>query len=84
MGPGWQHSTYSWGFSTMGIVFNMDINQDALVAQSVKPPTSFGSGHDLTVREFEPCIGLSAVSTEPVLDPLSHPSPTLSLFLSLK
>ena len=31
----------------------------------------FGSGHDLTVHEFEPLIGLSAVSMELASDPLS-------------
>ena len=42
------------------------------VAQSVKRPAlGFGSAHDLTVCEFEPCIGLSAVSAEPTSDPLS-------------
>ena len=25
----------------------------------------FGSGHDLMVREFEPCVGLRADSSEP-------------------
>ena len=39
----------------------------------------FDSGHDLTVHEFEPRVGLSAVGTEPALDPLSPP---LSLSLS--
>ena len=47
--------------------------------------SDFGSGHDLTVLEFEPRVRLSAVSTEPSLDPLS---PSLSapppLALSLK
>ena len=32
-------------------------------------------GHDLTVHEFEPLTGLSAVSAEPASDPLS---PSLS------
>ena len=41
----------------------------AWVAQSVECPTS--SGHDLTIREFGPGIGLTAVSAEPALDPLS-------------
>ena len=41
------------------------------VAQLVKHFTlDFGSGHDLTVREFKPCMGHAAVSTEPTLDPL--------------
>ena len=35
----------------------------------------FGSGHDLTVREFKPHIGLVAVSSELASDPLS---PSLS------
>ena len=39
---------------------------DARVAQSVKCLTlDFGSGHDLTVCEFEPCIGLCVDSLEP-------------------
>ena len=54
------------------------------VAQLVKRPTS--SGHDLTVRGFKPYIGLSAVSADPALDPLS-PSlaapPLLACTLSL-
>ena len=33
---------------------------------SVGQASDFGSGHDLTVCEFKPCIRLSAVSTEPV------------------
>ena len=33
--------------------------------------SDFGSGHDLIVREFKPRIGLSAVTTESSLDPLS-------------
>ena len=60
------------------------------VAQSVKRPTlDFGSGHDLTVCEFKPRIGLCTHSEEPALDPLSPslcPSPAcilLSLSLSL-
>ena len=38
---------------------------------SVSLASNFSSGHDLTVHEFEPCIGLAAVSTEPASDPLS-------------
>ena len=62
----------------------------AQVAQLVKLPTlDFGSGHDLTVHEFEPRIGLCADSVETAWDSLSphclYPSParTLSLSLSL-
>ena len=61
-------------------------------AQSVKRPAlGFSSGHDLMAREFKPCLGLCAVSTEPAWDPLSLslslPLPHLrthSLSLSLK
>ena len=58
---------------------------DAWVAQSVKHPTlGVGSGHDLMVHEFEPCIGLPAVRAEPTSNPL-FPSlsalPPLSLSL---
>ena len=59
---------------------------------SVGRASSFGSGHDLTVREFEPGVQLSALSLlsalqslEPALHlclPLSLPSP-LKLCLSL-
>ena len=46
--------------------------QDTWMAQSVKRPTlGFSSGHDLTVCEFEPLIGLCANSAEPAWDPLS-------------
>ena len=52
--------------------------RDTLVAQSVKRLTlDFCSGHDLTVRGFEPHIELCADSTEPAWDSFS-----LSLSLS--
>ena len=42
------------------------------MAQSVKRLTlDLGSGHNLTVREFEPRVGLCAVSTESAWDSLS-------------
>ena len=42
------------------------------MVQSVKRPTlGFDSGHDLTVREFQPRVGLWADSTELARDPLS-------------
>ena len=50
------------------------------------PTLGFGSGHDLTAREFEPCIRLAAVSTEPASDPLSPslcPAPAGALSLSV-
>ena len=41
-------------------------NRSPWVAQSVERLTlDFGSGHDLTVREFEPRFGLCADSAEP-------------------
>ena len=56
---------------------------------SVSKVSNFGSGHDLTVREFEPYIGLCADSSEPgacfgfcVSFSLSAP-PRLKLCLSL-
>ena len=59
----------------------------AWLAQSVKRPTlGFGSGHDLTVREFEPRIGLCADSAEPAsgsLPPSLSVPPLLAPFLSL-
>ena len=52
---------------------------------SVGEASGLGSGHDLTVCEFEPRIGLSAVSVEPASDPVSLSlSPLLSsCFLSV-
>ena len=57
------------------------------MAPSVERPTlDFGSGRDLTVRGFEPRVGLCADSVEPACDspspPLSLPLP-LSLMLSI-
>ena len=50
------------------------------MAQSVKRLTpAFGSGHDLTVCEVEPCAGLGADSVEPALDSLSLPLSAPSL-----
>ena len=41
-------------------------------AQPVKRQTlDFGSGHDLTVCEFEPCTGLCTDHVEPAWDSLS-------------
>ena len=62
--------------------------QGAWVAQLVKHP-DFGSGHDLTVREFEPHIGLCADSSEPgaclgFLSPSLSAPPPLALYLSQK
>ena len=48
--------------------FKETTNWGTWLAQLVKCPTS--AHHDLTVREFEPHIGLSAVSAEPTSDPV--------------
>ena len=59
---------------------HLKINQrrGAWVAQLVKRlPLDFGSGHDLTVRGFEPHVRLCADSSEPAWDSLS-PSLCLS------
>ena len=47
------------------------------MAQLVKPPTlDFGSGHDLAVLEFKPCVRHHiADRVEPAWDSLSAPSP---------
>ena len=58
------------------------------VAQSIKCLTlDFGSGHDLTVCGFWPCVGLYANSAKPAWDSLSlslsvPPSPPLMLSIS--
>ena len=43
--------------------------------------SDFGSGRDLTICEFEPRIGLSAVSAESALDPVSLSLPALPLLM---
>ena len=53
------------------------------MAQLVECPTlDFSSGHDLTVRELEPHVGLCAVSAKPALDPLALPPSAASNFVS--
>ena len=67
--------------------YGKEPKRGAWVAQSVKRLTlDFGSGHDLTVRGFKPCMGLCADSAEACLGfSLSLSlcsSPTHSLSLS--
>ena len=51
---------------------NIKEYRGAWVARSVKRPTlGFGSGLDLAVRGFEPCVGLCADGTGPAWDSLS-------------
>ena len=46
--------------------------RDARMAQSVRHLTlDFGSGHDLIVCEFKPCVGLCTDSVDPAWNPLS-------------
>ena len=51
-----------------------------------RPTLGFGSGQDLTVPVFKPCIGLCTGSMEPAWDslspPLLPPPPSSSLSLS--
>ena len=60
------------------------IANQGCVGGSVREASNSGSGHDLMVCEFESRIGLCAVRTEPVLEPLSTsvcaPPPALTLF----
>ena len=58
------------------------------MAELVKRLTlDFGSGHDLTVHEFEPCVGLCTDSMEPAwgsLSPSLSDTPLLTISLSFK
>ena len=54
----------------------MDLGINGVPGWLSRLSVQLGSGHDLMVHGFEPHIGLSAVSVEPALDPLS---PSLSL-----
>ena len=66
-----------------GLVIRKSHVWGAWVAQSVKGPTlDFGSGHDLTVCGFDPCIRLCADSVEPAWDSLSLSDPPPTCFLS--
>ena len=53
---------------------------------SVGWASNFGSGHDLTIREFEPHVRLAAISTEPTLDsfPAVSVPPQLACSISQK
>ena len=53
--------------------FHLNFSKLGHLGGSVGWPSDFTSGHDLTVFEFEPHIGLSAVSTESASDPQSSP-----------
>ena len=63
--------------------FENEKSWGAWVARSVEHLTpDFSSGHDLTVSEFEPSVGLCADRAEPAWD--SHSPSMLTLSLSLK
>ena len=55
-----------------------NLSGGAWVAQFKRPALDFGSGHDLTVCEFEPCVEFCADSMEPAWD-----SPSLPLSVPL-
>ena len=64
--------------------FKGESERGAWVAQSIKPPIpGFGSGHDLTVSEFEPCIGLCRQCGACLGFSLFSAPPLLTLSLSL-
>ena len=69
---------HPWGLNLLKIE-----SLPGCLSGSVGWAADFGSGHDFTVREFEPHIGLSAVSAEPASDPLFplslRPSPARAL-----
>ena len=46
-------------------VINNGIKKKGLPSGSVRQASNFGSGHDLTVHELEPCVGLWADSSKP-------------------
>ena len=60
--------------------------QEGRVGGSVGEVSDFGSGHDVTVRDFEPHMGLSVVSAQGpfqiLCPPVSLPLPRLLLTLS--
>ena len=67
-----------------------EIQQNAgRLGGSVSKMSGFSSGHDLTDREFEPCVGLCVDRSEPgarfgFYGPLSlHPTPVCALSLSV-
>ena len=71
---------------TVKATFKYNLVWGAWVAQLVKHlvMSQFGSGHDLTVRGFKPCVRLCADSSEPAAasDPVS-PSLSTPLLLAI-
>ena len=72
--------------STVEFLIRCDDSLERL-GGSVGEASDVGSGHDLTVRGFEPCVGLFADSSEPgacfrlCVSPSLCSSPTHSLCL---
>ena len=59
-------------FELVAAIYKLEDLRGAWVAWSVKRPTlDLGSGHDLTVCEFEPCIRLCADGAGSLLGILS-------------
>ena len=68
----WPLNQLSHPGAPKNIFKSKNTSQGTWVAQSVKCRTlGFSSGHDLTVCEFEPCIGLCTDSGESAWDSLS-------------
>ena len=75
----------------ISLVVNSNRTIVGCLGGSVGWATNCGSGHDLTVCEFQPCIGFCADSSEPgacfwfCVSPSLYPSPphALSLHLSI-
>ena len=66
-----------WDTEKFRVSSEVRANWGTWVAQLVKRPTlDFDAGHDLTVGEFEPQMGLCADGVEPAWDSLS---PSLSI-----
>ena len=56
---------------SLGFNWHKNYRSEEHLGGSVGWTSDFVSGDDLSVCEFEPCIGLAAVSAEPASDPLS-------------
>ena len=81
--------------NSQGVLGNINLNNSddktiktlgrGRLGGSVASASDFGSGHDLTAREFKPCFVLTARSPEPrgILSPPVSAPPLLMLCLSL-
>ena len=66
----WPRQTEVVGSSrTRGSGWNLKWGAQGRVGGTAGEAPAFGSRHDLMLQEFQPHIGLTAVSTEPAGDP---------------